>query len=749
MAIELTELGQKIFLDRYAMKDVKRETLTIGDIVIALVTPHPKYPQNELGIIVDLELSKNAVFIELTTGPTKGKIIDRPIEQIWKPIELTPEEAWRRMAKAAASIESNPEYYEEKFYELLKDFGSVPGGRVYAGLGSESEKTLFNCYVVMPPADSMKGILTTAIDMVEIMRRGGGVGINVSTLRPTHSIVYSVDGTSSGSVSFMDLYSFLTNLIQQGGSRRGALMLMMHIWHPDIIRFITCKKDPNFCLGANISVLTNKKFRQALKDDTDWEFIYPDYGISYQVKQHYDENWHCTYQGDIEKWIKDGLPIKVYGKMKARELWNIIHETAWETAEPGIVDYDIYNDMSNSWYFNTIVCTNPCGEQGLPAWGICNLIHINLANKKYRIGYDINWELLGHDQRLAVRFADNLIDLNIYHDERIERNARGERRVGLGTLGLGELMEELRIPYKNIPSSIAFIDKLFKFLCEQGYLESISLAKERGMFEFCIPELHVQSGFMKVLLSEFPDMKEDILKYGIRNVTIITEAPTGSTGSMVSTTTGIEPRFAHANIRVSRLGVDVELGGPAVAYLQNNPETTQFPDWMSTAMDLDPFDHIYIQATIQKWVDSSISKTANCPSTFTIEQTKELYDYAFESGCKGVTIYRDGSRNEQILIPISLSELIIIDGKATLKDPKNYVKFLDKDIQDNTSSDSNVHEDDLAITFGENLTEEILDDYQTLIDNDICPKCRSLLYKEARCKKCTNEDCDFEGICSI
>jgi ribonucleoside-diphosphate reductase alpha chain len=755
MGINLTELGQKIFLDRYAMKDIKRETLAEGDLVIALVTPHPRYPQNELGNIVGLDLSKNSIFVELTTGPTKGQIIDRPIEQIWKPIELTPEQAWARMAKAAASIEKPEERanYEDKFYKLLEDFAMVPGGRIYAGLGSESEKTLFNCYVIQPPHDSMKGILTAAIDMVEIMRRGGGVGINVSTLRPTDSIVYSVDGTSSGSVSFMDLYSFLTNLIQQGGSRRGALMLMMHIWHPDIIRFITCKNDPNFCLGANISVLTNKKFRQALKDDADWEFIYPDYGFSESVKDHYDQNWHSYYEGDIEKWIKDGFPIKVYGKIKARELWNLIHENAWKSAEPGIVDYDLYNDMSNSWYFNPIICTNPCGEQGLPAWGVCNLNHINLANPRYRNGKEINYAQLEHDQKLAVRFADNIITINIFHDERIAKNAIGERRIGLGTLGLGELMEKLHIPYKNKPESIAFIDQLFEKLCVWAYEESIVLAEERGMFDFCQPELHVQSGFMKQLIAAHPHIGEGVLKHGIRNVTLITEAPTGSTGSMVSTTTGIEPRFANANIRVSRLGVDVELGGPAVKYMQENPGVKEFPEWMSTAMDLNPFDHVLIQATIQKWVDSSISKTANCPSDFTVEQTKELYDYAFETGCKGVTIYRDGSRMEQILIPISLEEIIIVDGKPTVKDPKKFAKFLDVNPSNQSSDDSNVQIETVGsievYEVGREEPIEYLMTYEEMIDNNICPKCSSKLYQEVKCKKCTSPDCDFEGICSI
>jgi ribonucleoside-diphosphate reductase alpha chain len=308
---------------------------------------------------------------------------------------------------------------------------------------------------------------------------------------------------------------------------------------------------------------------------------------------------------------------------------------------------EYYNQMSNSWYFNPIICTNPCGEQGLPAWGVCNLSAINLAKFYDEDKQDVAWDELAKTVRYSVRFLDNVIDKTPYHFEENEKNQKSERRVGLGSMGLAELMIKLKIRYGS-PESLVFLDKLYGFIAKEAYLSSSDIAEEKGAFPQFDCEKYLQSGFMKNMVKVYPEVGEAIRKKGMRNVTVITQAPTGSTGTMVGTSTGIEPYFAFEYYRQSRLGFDKQYVPIAQEWKDQHPNE-ELPDYFVTAMDLSAEDHIRVQAAIQTWVDSSISKTANCPADFTIEETKKLYELAFELGCKGVTIYRDGSRDVQVL----------------------------------------------------------------------------------------------------
>jgi len=300
--------------------------------------------------------------------------------------------------------------------------------------------------------------------------------------------------------------------------------------------------------------------------------------------------------------------------------------------------------MSNSWYFNPIIATNPCGEQGLPAWGVCNLSALNLSKFVDEERGDVAWSELAEAVRVSVRFLDNVIDATPYHFPENEKNQKNERRVGLGTMGLAEMMIKLKIRYGS-PESIQFLDKLYHFIAREAYLASCDIAEEKGSFPKFEADKHLQSRFIQ----QFDDeVKEAIAKKGIRNVTLLTQAPTGSTGTMVGTSTGIEPFFAFKYFRQSRLGTDEQYVPIAQEWLDAHPGE-ELPDYFVTAMDLSAEDHIRVQAAIQKWVDSSISKTANAPHDFTIEETKKLYELAYDLGCKGVTIYRDGSRDVQVL----------------------------------------------------------------------------------------------------
>ncbi|WP_342439588.1 adenosylcobalamin-dependent ribonucleoside-diphosphate reductase [Paenibacillus sp. FSL L8-0436] len=631
----LEGLSEKIFLDRYAWKDADSNNAKVGDVVLVLTKDDPKFPTKEVGEIV--ERSGRIV----TVKTRSGELVKSDVEKLTLNIEKTPEEMWDRLAAAMASVEKTPELQEEwtgKFRSILDDWKLVPGGRIAAGAGASEELTLFNCYVVPSPKDSRGGIMQTLSEMTEIMARGGGVGINLSSLRPRRAIVRGVNGSSSGSVSWGGLFSYTTGLIEQGGSRRGALMLMINDWHPDVVDFITVKQTMGQVTNANLSVCVSNVFMKAVKEDLDWELVFPD-----TTDPDYDTIW----DGDLDKWKADGRRVIPYRTVKARDVWHTIIESAWKSAEPGVVFMEYYNQMSNSWYFNPIICTNPCGEQGLPGWGVCNLSAVNLSKFYDAENHDVDWADLATTTRYSVRFLDNVIDKTPYHFPENEANQKLERRVGLGTMGLAELMIKLNIRYGS-PESLEFLDKLYGFMAREAYLASAEIAGEKGSFQAFDTDKYLQSGFMKNITEVYPEVGESIRKHGMRNVTVITQAPTGSTGTMVGTSTGIEPYFAFKYFRQSRLGYDEQFVPIAQEWLEAHPGE-ELPDYFVTSMDLSAKDHIRAQAAIQRWVDSSISKTANCPSDFTVEETAELYEMAFDLGCKGVTIYRDGSRDVQVL----------------------------------------------------------------------------------------------------
>ncbi|WP_442950404.1 adenosylcobalamin-dependent ribonucleoside-diphosphate reductase [Paenibacillus sp. DMB20] len=622
-------------MDRYAWKDADSNNAKVGDVVLVLTKDDPKFPTKEVGEIVKREGRL------VTVKTRKGELVESDVEKLTLTIEKTPEEMWDRLATAMASVEATPELQEEwraKFRHVLDDWKLVPGGRIAAGAGASDELTLFNCYVIPSPKDSRGGIMETLSEMTEIMARGGGVGINLSSLRPRRAIVRGVNGSSSGAVSWGGLFSYTTGLIEQGGSRRGALMLMMNDWHPDVMDFITVKQTMGQVTNANLSVCVSNGFMKAVKEDLDWDLVFPD-----TSEPGYDEEW----DGDLDKWKQSGRKVITYKTVKAREIWHTIIESAWKSAEPGVVFMEYYNQMSNSWYFNPIICTNPCGEQGLPGWGVCNLSAMNLSKFYDEEKHDVAWDDLAETTRYSVRFLDNVIDTTPYHFPENEANQKKERRVGLGTMGLAELMIKLGIRYGS-PESLEFLDKLYGFIAREAYLASADIAQEKGSFKAFDAELYLQSGFMKNIVETFPEVGEAVRTKGARNVTVITQAPTGSTGTMVGTSTGIEPYFAFKYYRQSRLGFDEQFVPIAQEWLDSHPGET-LPDYFVTAMDLSAEDHIRAQAAIQRWVDSSISKTANCPADFTVEETKRLYELAFDLGCKGVTIYRDGSRDVQVL----------------------------------------------------------------------------------------------------
>jgi len=628
----LAELGEKIFLDRYAVKDVKRETLAVGDTVVVLV--NPKTGQREIGAIQSIDITERTAQVILRDGQVEM----RAIEHIDKPLETVPEQMFERIARHIASVEkteSARKEWEVKFRGLMDDWKYVPAGRIFTGAGTGQNLTFYNCYVIPNPKDSRHGIFNTLSQMAEIMSRGGGVGINVSTLRPRYAYVKGVNGRSSGAVSWASLYSFVTGLIEQGGSRRGALMLILNCWHPDVIDFINSKKEAGKITNANISVGITDDFMQAVKEDKPWDLVFPDPNDPL-----YEKEW----DGNLKNWQKKGGKVIKHKTVRAADIWDNIITSAWSSAEPGMYFMDRANYYSNSHYFADLPCTNPCGEQPLPAWGVCNLGHVNLSKHVNKENGDVLWDLLKETVRHAVRFQDNVIDATPYFFKENEQQQMSERRVGMGTIGLAEMLIYKGLKYGSA-ECVEFLDKLYQFICVTAYETSVELAREKGSFSKFEAGKYLESGFMK----QMPEYIRDLVRqYGIRNVTILTQAPTGTVGTMVGTSTGVEPFFSWTYFRKSRLGVHEEKIKLAQDYLDKHPGE-ELPEYFATAMSLSPEEHVRVQAAVQKWTDSAISKTVNAPEDYTIEQTKQLYNLMYDLGCKGGTIYRDGSRDEQIL----------------------------------------------------------------------------------------------------
>jgi len=577
------------------------------------------------------------------TGISQTVFLDRYAlkDKEGKPIETKPEEMWRRIAYAISQTEKKQDRsaWEEKFYQAMEHFEFVPGGRILSGAGTGYKVTFYNCFVIPSPKDSRGGILETLGNMVEIMARGGGVGINLSSLRPRGSRVKKVNGFSSGPINWAELFSVATkDIIQQGGTRRGALMLMLWDWHPDIEEFITVKKNLQKINGANLSVCVSDDFMEAVKSDRDWELVFPD-----TSDPDYDTKW----DGYLPNWKALGKKVVVHKVIKAREIWDLIAKSAWSSAEPGVVFLERYNKQFNNYYYEFVNCVNPCGEEGLPYWGVCNLCSINLAALVNDQG-ELNYERLKEVVKIGVRFQDDVVDADVYIFDDIKKvQLQGERRIGLGTMGLGDALIKMNIRYGS-QDSLDVIDKIYRTIRDAAYESSINNAKEKGAFPKFDKKKYLEGFFVKQLPLT---LKKKLKKYGIRNSLLLQQAPTGSTSLLAGVSSGIEPVYEFEFIRRDRLGEHIlrhhlydqwcEL------YKKEHgvePTKADRPEYFVSANDLTPEDHVAVQAAIQKYVDASISKTVNAPATHTVEDVKKLYTLAYDLGCKGIAYMREGSR---------------------------------------------------------------------------------------------------------
>lgn len=552
------------------------------------------------------------------------------------PTEKTPREMWRRVARGVAGVEKKAarEHWEKKFYDVMSDFKFVPGGRILSGAGTGYQVTYFNCFVIPSPKDSREGILESLKQLVEIQSRSGGVGLNLSSLRPRGARVKKVNGTSSGPVTWAGLFSYATHdVVQQGGTRRGATMLMLWDWHPDVEEFITVKQDLSKINGANLSVCVSDAFMDAVKKDLDWDLIFPDL-----TDPKYDTKWN----GEIDEWKKMGGKIKVYKTVKARQLWDLICSAAWRSAEPGLHFLERSNKRSSTWYFEKLLATNPCGEQPLGAWAVCNLGAMNLS--VYVHNGEFNFDEFGKDVQVAMRFLDNVIDDTYYFYKENEQCAKDIRRTGLGIMGIADALIKMKLRYGS-EQSLPVIKKIFETLRNNAYEASSDLAAEKGAFPKFKKPKYLKGYHIKQLPKR---LRDKIAKQGIRNAVLLTIAPTGTTSTVAGVSSGIEPVYEFTFKRRWRGGEDIvyhpiyeEWVKAQTAASGQAPEK---PDYFVSANDLTPLEHAKVQAVAQEYIDSSISKTVNAPNAHTIDDVKTLYMLAYEMGLKGVTYMRDGSR---------------------------------------------------------------------------------------------------------
>ncbi len=538
------------------------------------------------------------------------------------PEETHPWELWQRVAKATASVEKTPqakENWEAQFFSILEDFKFVPGGRIMHGAGrNDIKSTLNNCYVVAIEKDSIRSIYKAIQDEALTYKYGGGCGHDLSILRPSGEAIGGTGGESCGPVGFMNLFSENTNTIAQHG-RRGANMQTLRVDHPDIEKFIAIKSaDENMVKYSNISVLLTHEFMRAVEKN-----------VSFELR------WGGT----------------VYNKLNAKELWDKIVLAAHNSAEPGLIFWDTMLEYHNAEYCSPLVSTNPCAEQPLPDGGCCNLGAINLERFVDSEG-NFMIDEFKETVTIATRFLDNIVDYNLErHALDIQKhNAINDRRIGLGILGLGDMLIKMGIKYDS-EDGLQTIDQIMEMFRNTAYETSMKLGSEKGSFPKYKWEGFKKSKFIKNLPKS---IREDIEKNGIRNSTITTVAPTGSGAIVARVSSGIEPIFETSYKR--RVKRNDGYGKTFDEYTVYHPiikklfgDDKNLPDYIVTAHNIDPFSRVKMQGAIQKYIDSSISSTVNLPENTAVETVAEIYMTAYKTGLKGITVYREGSR-EGILI---------------------------------------------------------------------------------------------------
>ncbi len=537
-------------------------------------------------------------------------------------IDRTVEDSWRRIAKSLSAAEQDPTLWEDRFYEALEGFKFLPAGRIVSGAGANRKVTLFNCFVMGDIPDDMAGIFEQLKEAAVTMQQGGGIGYDFSTLRPKGAPVKGVGADASGPLSFMDVWDAMCRTIMSAGSRRGAMMATMRCDHPDIEAFIEAKREPGRLRMFNLSVLVSDAFMQAVKEDG---------------------HWQLQFGGTV------------YKSLPARELWDKIMHATYAYAEPGVIFIDRINRLNNLHYCETIHATNPCGEQPLPPYGVCLLGSVNLAKlveKPFTEDAFIDMAKLDGLVRTAVRMMDNVIEVSNYPLPQHAHEAHSKRRIGLGVTGLADALILCRARY-GAKRSIELTSRWMAAIRRAAYLASSELAAEKGSFPLFESDKYLAG---ETIQSLDQDVQEAIAKHGIRNALLTSIAPTGTISLFAdNVSSGLEPVFSFTYSRnvLMQDGTrrEEEVSDYAYRlYRRMVGENMPLPDYFVDAESLSPADHVAMQACIQTYIDSSISKTINLPEDISFDSFKDVYMQAYDLGCKGCTTYRPNDITGAVLV---------------------------------------------------------------------------------------------------
>jgi len=579
------------------------------------------------------------------------------------------EKTWAERSKIVAKVIASAEKDEDKekvekyFYDAIGSGDFIPGGRIIYGAGrNRGNHNLLNCYVIIPE-DSVDSIGQTVQDMYRISCAGGGVGFNVSKIRPKGDDIGSVQNSAPGSVSVLQMINEVGEHVRAGKNRRTALMGILNVTHPDLMEFLSVKLDQGQLNNFNISVAITDRFLEAIELNEDWYFSFnnKEYHTFQMLRNEGDEiisvigmdeddalrraeNFHR------KEW-KDTFTCLGQNDIKARDLWDLIWKNSVESGDPGIYNIDLANRYTNVSYFERLDSTNPCGEISLPSYGNCCLGNINLSNMVLDDGSDIDWKRLARTVRTGIRFLDNVLTVNKFPTERCKHVGERSRRVGLGVTGLHYMLIKLGVKYGN-EKCLELLERLFSTIRDEAYKQSIYLARDKAPFPEFDYKKYLNEEFAKTLPARIRML---IKRHGIRNAVMLTIPPCGTISMLHGVSSGIEPifsamynrRYRQNNIWKDQLVVDplfkefFEQGVPL--------------DNFVGAYDVPPEDHIKVQATVQKYIDSCISKTINIPTTSTPEEfSQAALDYA--PYLKGLTVYRAGSKGNEPLEAIPLTQ---------------------------------------------------------------------------------------------
>ena len=604
-------------------------------------------------------------------------------------IDHTIDDTFKRVASALAAVEQTSEKQDHWYTEFLWALrnGAIPAGRIISNAGAREHKpatSTINCTVSGTIPDSMKGILTEVHDAGLTLKAGCGIGYEFSTLRPKGAFVSGAGAYTSGPLSFMDIFDAMCFTVSSAGGRRGAQMGTFDIAHPDIVDFIQSKRENGRLRQFNLSCLVTDEFMQAVRNDADWELLFPALAteINDSESQITWRHWPCR-EGYVTN-DKGEVACKVFRTLPARRLWNLIMSSTYDYAEPGFILIDRINEMNNNWFCEEIRATNPCGEQPLPPYGSCLLGSINLTRfveQPFSASVRFNWEQFRRVVSIFSRMLDNVVDIHGLPLGQQGHEIEYKRRHGMGFLGLGSVLVMMQMKYGS-EDSLAFTERVSREMAEVGWQTGVELAIEKGpapimQDEFTVdkemlakrPEMETdgyQSGDRvrgSILMAkysrymqQFPDeLTDKIAEHGARYSHHTSIAPTGTISLSLANnaSNGIEPSFAHLYSRnVIREGrktkekIDVlsfelleyrRLVNPAST---PNDDNNVLPDYFVSADSITPKQHVDVQAAAQRWIDSSISKTANVPTDYPFEDFEDIYMYAYEKGLKGCTTFR-------------------------------------------------------------------------------------------------------------